>query len=141
MKRRFRLLPGAVEVSLKHGDMPQDIVPVLADAARLALAERIHGLLVVSGYDDPATPEAVSTALQEIHALGTPSPFRMAFVAYTLPQYSVYHFAEHYAERFGIEAKVLVSVRDAKDWLGLREEAPAIAAEDLPQGAGASSRP
>lgn len=139
MKRRFRLLPGAVEVSLKHGDMPQDIVPVLADAARLALAERIHGLLVVSGYDDPATPEAVSTALQEIHALGTPSPFRVAFVAYTLPQYSVYHFAEHYAERFGIEAKVLVSVRDAKDWLGLRE-APAIASGELPPAAGDSSR-
>ena len=113
----------------------------LAEAARLALAERIHDLLVVSGYNDPATPEAVSTALAEIHALGCPSPFRVAFVAYTLPQYSVYHFAEHYAERFGIKAKVLVSLRDAKDWLGLRDEDPANAEEGLPQAAGDPFRP
>lgn len=141
MMRRFRLLPGAVEVSLKQGEMPQDIVPVLAEAARLALAERIYDLLVVSGYNDPATPEAVSLALEKIHALGTPSPFRMAFVAYTLPQYSVYHFAERYAERFGIEAKVLVSVRDAKDWLGLGDEAPATAEDGAPAAAGDRFRP
>jgi len=33
----------------------------------------------------------------------------------------VYHFAEQYAQRFGIVAKVLISVRDAKDWLALDE--------------------
>ncbi len=126
MKRRFRLLPGAVQVSLQHGAAPQEIVPVLADAARLALAKRIHDLLIVSGYDDPATAEAVSMALEQIHAVGASPPFRMAFVACTLPQYSVYHFAESYAQRFGIEAKVLVSLRDAKSWLGVREDLPAI---------------
>jgi hypothetical protein len=30
-------------------------------------------------------------------------------------------FAERYAQRFGIAAKVLVSIGEAKDWLGLRE--------------------
>jgi hypothetical protein len=141
MKRRIRLLPGAVEVSLSNGEAPEEIVPVLAEAARLALAERIRDLLVVSGYHDPATPEAVSMALEGIHALGTPPRFRMAFVAYTLPQYSAYHFAERYAERFGIEAKVLASLRDAKDWLGLRDEASATGGDDSPGSAGDRSRP
>lgn len=138
MKRRFRLLPGVVQVSLQYGAAPQEIVPVLADAARLAVAKRVHDLLVVSGYNDPATAEAVSMALEQIHALGTPR-LRMAFVACTLPQYSVYHFAERYAEKFGIEAKVLVSLRDALDWLGLPDELPATA--DVAAAAGAQSRP
>ena len=60
-------------------------------------------------------------AIEQIHALGAP-PFKIAFVACMLPQYSVYHFAERYAQKFGIVAKVLASVRDAKDWLGLRED-------------------
>lgn len=121
MKRKFRLLPGAVQVSLEHGKTPGEIVAVLIAAAHLARAQNRPDLIVVSGLNDPATPEAVSTALAEIHALGA-HPHRMAFVACTLPQYSVYHFAERYAQRFGIEARVLVSVRDAKDWLGVREE-------------------
>ena len=141
MKRRFRLLPGAVEVSLKNGSAPEEIVPVLAAATRLALAQRIHDLLVVSGYNDPATPEAVSMALDEIHALSPPPRFRMAFVACTLEQYSVYHFAEGYAERFGIEAKVLVSVRDAKDWLGLRTRAQATFEDDSPATAAGQFQP
>lgn len=122
MKRKFRLLPGVVQVSLEHGVTPVEIVPVLSEAARLARAKRMQDLLVVSGLGDPATAETVSMAIEEMHALGAPPPFKIAFVAYTLPQYSVYHFAESYAERFGIAAKVLVSVRDAKDWLGLRED-------------------
>jgi len=88
----------------------------------MARAKALRNLIVVSGYGDPATAEAVSRAIEEIHSLGAPAPFKIAFVAYTLPQYSVYHFAEHYAEKFGIVAKVLVSVRDAKDWLGLPED-------------------
>ena len=96
-------------------------MPILSDAARLAGAKKRQDLLVISGLNDPATPESVSRALEEIHALGAPTPCRIAFVAYTLSQYSVYHFAERYAQKFGIEAKVLVSVRDAKSWLGVRE--------------------
>ena len=121
MKPKFQLLEGVVKVSLEHGNAPVEIVPVLSDAARLARTKR-HDLLIVSGLDDPATAEAVSMAIDEIHALGAPPPFKIAFVAYTLPQYSVYHFAERYAQRFGIVAKVLVSVRDAMDWLGVRED-------------------
>ena len=56
-------------------------------------------------------------AIDEIHALGAPSPFKIAFVAHTFPQYSVCHFAGRYAQRFGTVAKVLVSARDAMDWL------------------------
>jgi hypothetical protein len=122
MERKFQLLPGLVQVSLEHGRTPAEIVPVLSAAAAIARATAQRNLLVVSGYGDPATPEAVSVAIEEIHALGAPRPFKIAFVAYTLPQYSVYHFAEHYAEKFGIVAKVLVSVRDAKDWLGIAED-------------------
>ena len=120
MERKFELLPGAVQVVLTNGQAPEDVVPVLLEAAELARARRTD-LLVVSGLDDPATAEAVSAALEEMHALGT-SPSRIAFVAYALPQYSVYHFAQEYAERFGIAAKLLVSLNDARDWLGSGEE-------------------
>ena len=119
MERKFELLPGVVQVSLEHGETPAEIVPILSDAAQVARARALRNLIVVSGYGDPANTEAVSMAIEQIHALSPPLPFKIAFVAYTLPQYSVYHFAEHYAEKFGIVAKVLVSVRDARDWLGL----------------------
>lgn len=122
MERNFQLLPGAVQVSLEHGETPVDIVPILAAAAEIARAKRLQHLLVVSGFGDPATAESVSMAIEELHARGAPPPFKIAFVAYTLPRYSAYHFAEHYAQKFGIVARVLVSVRDAKDWLGLRED-------------------
>lgn len=121
MERRFQLLPGAVQVSLESGRAPADIVPVLAEAANVARGMRLQSLLIVSGLDDPATAEAVSAALEKIHDFGAAPPFRIAFVACTLPQYAVYHFAEGYAQRFGISAKVLLSVRDAKDWLGVRQ--------------------
>jgi hypothetical protein len=117
MERKFRLLPGVVHVTLGQGETPVDIVPVLSDAAKFARAERLQDLVVVSGLGDPATPEAVSMAIDEIHALGAPPPFKIAFVASTFRQYSVYHFAERYAQKFGMVAKVLVSVRDAMDWL------------------------
>lgn len=117
MERNFTFLPGAVQVTLERGNDPLDIVPVLSDAARIARAKQLTNLLVVSGYGDPASAQAVSQALEEMHALGAPPPFNIAFVAYMIPQFSVYHFAERYAERFGIRAKVLVSVRDARDWL------------------------
>jgi hypothetical protein len=135
MERKFQLLPGFVQVSLENGEAPAEIVPVLSAAAAMARATQLHDLLVVSGFGDPATAEAVSQAIEEIHALGAQPPFKIAFVAYTLPQYSVYHFAEHYAEKFGILAKVLVSVRDAKDWLGLPE-----AVRPLPGGSDEPSR-
>lgn len=121
MKRKFRFFAHIVQVSLEYGDAPEDIVPVLWDAARIARAKELKALLVVSGFGDPATAAAVSSAIDEIHSLGGPA-LKIAFVAYTLPQYSVYHFAERYAEKFGMAAKVLVSVRDAKDWLGLQED-------------------
>lgn len=127
MERKFQLLPGICQVSLGQGEAPEDIVPVLADAAALARAKKLPALLVISGFGDPASAEAVSSAIERMHAIGA-TPYRLAFVAYTLPQYSVYHFAERYAQKFGIEAKVLVSVTDAKDWLGLRKKlrAPAL---------------
>ncbi|HUF80502.1 MAG TPA: hypothetical protein VMN03_05135 [Burkholderiales bacterium] len=125
MDRNFLLLPGIVQVALDRGEKPEDIVPVLLDAAILARSKQLQHLLVVSGSDDPATAGAVSLALERMHALGAPPPLKIAFVACTLPQYSVYHFSEHYAPKFGIVAKVLVSVRDAKDWLSLREDAHA----------------
>lgn len=125
MKQKVQVLSGVVQVSLEEGEAPEEIVPVLSDAARLAREKDLEALLVVSGFGDPATAEAVSAAIDRIHALGAP-PFRIAFVAYMLPQFSAYHFAEHYAERFGIAAKVLVSIRDAKDWLGLREDSRAL---------------
>ena len=119
MERKFQLLPGVVQVVLEDGQAPTEIVSVLSEAARLARAGIWRDLLVISGRDDPATAEAVSEALDEMHALGAPP--KIAFVAYALPQYSVYHFAEQYAQRFGIVAKVLISVRDARDWLALDE--------------------
>ena len=117
MERRFQLVGGAVQVDLEHGDEPEDIVPVLSEALAFARASASRALLVVSGAGDPATPETVSSALEALHAAGAPGEFRVAFVACTYPQYSTYHFAERYAQRFGIVAKVLVSVRDAKEWL------------------------
>lgn len=71
------------------------------------------------------TPGAVCAAIEELHALGAPPPFRIAFVAALLPQYSAYRLAERYAARFGITARVLVSLRDAENWLGLQEAASA----------------
>ena len=121
MNRKFQVLPGAVQVYLEHGETPGDIVPVLSDAARLARDKALQNLLVVSGLGDPATAEAVSMALEQMHALDTP-PSKIAFVAYTFPQYSVYHFAQRYAQRLGIAVKVHISLRDAKDWLGMRED-------------------
>jgi len=133
MERKFQLLPGAVQVLLEGGQAPSDIVPILSEAAILARARHRRDLLVISGLDDPATAEAVSRALDYMHALGAP-PSKIAFVACTLPQYSVYHFAEHYAEKFGIAAKVLVSLRDAKAWLGVgRRGSPGLAAVELEQ--------
>lgn len=120
MERRFQLLPGVIQVSLEHGETPEDIVPVLSGAAEMARAKQLQALLVVSGYGDPATAAAVSKAIEQIHAVGASPPFRIAFVACMLPQYAAYHFAERYARRFGITTKVLLSVRDAKEWLGLR---------------------
>ena len=123
MERKFQLLPEAVQVFLGEGEAPEDIVPVLADAAALARDNQLRKLLVVSGFGDPANAEAVSRAIEQMHAVGAAQPFKVAFVAYMLPQYAVYHFAERYAEKFGIAAKVLVSMRDAKQWLGLRAQA------------------
>jgi len=120
MQRRILLLPGIIQVTLDHGEQPEGIVPVLAEAALLARTKRFRQLLVVSGVGDPATPEAVSLALDTMHALGAP-PLNIAFVACTLPQYSVYHFSESYAPRVGIAARVFTSLRDAQDWLTLRE--------------------
>jgi hypothetical protein len=128
MERKFQLLPGAVQVVLEQGEAPEDIVPVLADAAELARAKRLDALLVVSALGDPATPETVSAAIDRIYTGGPPTPLKIAFVACMYPQYSVYHFAERYAQKFGILAKVLVSVHDAKRWLRLREGARAEAA-------------
>jgi hypothetical protein len=127
VKRNFRLLSDAVRVSLERGELPAEIVPVLTDAARLAREKKLRDLLVISGVDDPASPGAVCEAMDELHRLGAPPPFRIAFVACLLPQYSAYHFAERYAEKFGIAAKVLVSIYDAENWLGLRTGArPAL---------------
>jgi len=127
MERTFGLLTGTLQVSIDHGEEPVEIVRVLSDAAKLARERDLQSLLVISGVDDPVTPTAVSVAIEEIHALGAPPPFRIAFVACMLPQYSAYHYAERYAQRFGILTKVLVSTRDAKSWLGLREDAQATA--------------
>ena len=120
MERKFQLLRGVVQVSLDHGAAPDDVVPVLAHASVLARAHR-QNLIVVSGFDDPVTAHAVCDAIEEMHALGAPPPFKIAFVACAFPQYSAYHFAERYAGRYGIEARVMVSVREAREWLGLRE--------------------
>jgi hypothetical protein len=121
MEPKFLLLAGIVQVTLDHGEKPEEIVPVLSEAAILARTNQLQHLLVISGVGDPATPESVSRALDSMHALGAPPPLKIAFVACTFPQYSVYHFSETYAPRLGIAAKVLASFRDAQDWLALRE--------------------
>ena len=72
MERKFQLLPEIVQVSLEHGETPADIVPVLSDAARIARSRDFKALLIVSGFGDPATAEAVCAAIEEIHSLGTP---------------------------------------------------------------------
>ena len=120
MKRNFLVLTEALRVSLEDGQAPEEIVPVLSDAARIAREKKLRDLLVISGAGDPATPGAVCAAMEELHALGAPPPFRIAFVAGTLPQYSAYRIAERYAQRFGIVTKVLVSAYEAENWLGLR---------------------
>lgn len=134
MERRFQLLDGAVQVNLEHGDEPEDIVPVLSEAFALASASECRALLVVSGVADPATPETVSEALEALHAAGAPREFRIAFVAYAFPQYSTYRFAERYAQRFGIVTNVVVSIRDAKEWLGLETAGRAPALVPAPSG-------
>ena len=109
-----------LQVVLQHGEMPEDIVSVLRDAARLARGKSLGQMLVISGVEDPATAVAVSHAMDGIHDLGAPLPASIAFVACMLPQYSAYHFAERYAERLGISVKVFASVDDAKSWLRVR---------------------
>lgn len=123
MEHRFQLLPEAVQVFLGEGKSPADIVPVLADAMSLARDNRVQNLIVISGYGDPVSAQAASEAIERMHAVGAPAPIKVAFVAYMLPQYAAYHFAERYAQKFGILAKVHVSTRDAKQWLGLRGSA------------------
>src|ERR1051326_1992414 len=109
MEHTFELLTGTLQVSIDHGEQPEEIVQVLSTAARLARARDLQSLLFISGVDDPVTPLSVSVAIEEIHALGAPPPFRIAFVACMLPQYKAYHFAEGYARRFGILTKALAS--------------------------------
>lgn len=120
MERKLELLPGAIQVHLGRSDAPDEVIAVLAEAADAARAEHVNALLVVSGLGDPANAEAVSRALEKIHAAGAPS-LRIAFVAYMYPQYAAYHFAERYAEKLGIQAKVTVSISDARNWLGSAE--------------------
>jgi len=120
VQHNFRLLSEALQISLEHGQAPEEIVPVLTDAARFARERKLRDLLVISGAGDPATPGAVCAAMEELHSLGAPPPFRIAFVAGTLPQYTAYRIAERYAGKFGIVAKVLVSAYEAENWLGLR---------------------
>jgi hypothetical protein len=117
MERKFELLPGAIQVLLGQGEAPEEVIDVLAEAADAARAECLNALLVVSGLGDPATAEAVCRALEKIHAADE-SPLRIAFVAYMFPQYAAYHFAERYAQKLGMQAKVTVSIFDARNWLG-----------------------
>jgi hypothetical protein len=131
MERKFELLPGVLQVLLEQGEDPDDIVPILSEAAKLARTKKLKSLLVISGLGDPANAQAISRAIEQIHATG-PSSLKIAFVACLIPQYSAYHFAERYAQKFGIMAKVLVSTRQAKDWLGLREDARARALQSHP---------
>jgi len=133
MERKFELLPGAVQVHLGKGDAPDEVIAVLAEAADAARAEGVNALLVVSGLGDPATAEAISRALERIHAAGE-SRLRIAFVAYMYPQYAAYHFAERYAEKLGMQAKVTVSIFDARNWLGAGT-APAGDRERMPTAA------
>lgn len=119
MERKFEELPaGVLQVVLENGEDAEDIVPVLLEAAELARAKKLKSLLVISGLDDPANAQTISMAIERIHALGASPPLKIAFVAYLISQYSAYHFAERYAQKFGILAKVLVSTRQAMEWLG-----------------------
>jgi hypothetical protein len=129
VERKFLLLPGCVRVLLERGSEAADTVPILADAILLAKKKRRDGLLVISGLDDPATAASLADALHAMHAAGAPPPSKLAFVALMYPQYEVYHFAEHLAPRYGMQAKVFADVVDAKIWLqatgaGSRRRAP-----------------
>lgn len=119
MNTRLQPQRAVLEVQIEH---QQDIVTVLDKAAAAARAAG-QDLLIISGVDDTSSAGDISRAIDHIDAAGA-RPRRIAFVACMLPQYSAYHFAERYAEKYGIAAKVLVSVRDARAWLGLRAEAP-----------------
>lgn len=121
MERKFLLLPGCVHVLLERGRAPSDIVPVLAEAILLAQKEEREGLLVVSGLDDPATAASLSDAIEGMKAAGAPPPCKLAFVACMYPQYEVYHFAEHLAPKYGMQAKVFADVAGAKTWLASGE--------------------
>ncbi len=124
MECKLVLLPGCVRVLLERGSAAADIVPILADAVLLAKKERRDGLLVVSGLDDPATAASLSDAVDAMHAAGAPPPSSLAFVALMYPQYEVYHFAEHLAPKYGMQAKVFADVVDAKIWLGANQRPP-----------------
>lgn len=124
MNRRFLLLPGCVMVSLERGQAPEEIVPVLVEAAALARKEGRDALLVVSGFDDPASAPAVSQAIEAIRQAGAPPPSKIAFVAYLYPQYEAYRLAERFAEKHGMQAKVFVSGLEAKAWLGVPDSPP-----------------
>jgi hypothetical protein len=118
VERKFLLLPGCVRVLLERGSEAADIVPVLADAVLLAKKKRRGGLLVISGLDDPVTAASLADAIHAMHAAGAPPPSRLAFVAMMYPQYAVYHFAEHLAPPYGMEAKVFADAFEARIWLG-----------------------
>ena len=124
MEHKFLLLPGCVRVLLERGSAAADTVPVLADAILLAKKKRRDGLLVISGLDDPATAASLADALHAMHAVGAPPPSKLAFVALMYPQYAVYHFAEHLAPRYGMQAKVFTDVVDAKIWLQAKQQPP-----------------
>ena len=59
-----------------------------------------------------------------MHAAGAPPPSKLAFVALMYPQYEVYHFAEHLAPRYGMQAKVFTDVIEAKIWLQAKQRPP-----------------
>lgn len=139
MERRFQLLPAAVQVSLGEGDAPAEIVPVLFEAAALARDNGLHRLLVVSGFGDPTDAESVSRAMEHLHGVAASQPLRIAFVAYTLDRYAAYHFAERYAQRFGIEVKVHVSTLDAQRWLELGSSSKRGPAQGAPATAGSTT--
>jgi hypothetical protein len=116
MERRFSLLEGCVLVSMEQGQAPGDIVEVLLEAASLARQEGRDGLLIVSGVGDPATAPALCDAILAISRVGAPPPSRIAFIAYQFPQYDSYHFAAAFAPNHGFEAKLFVSLNEAKAW-------------------------
>lgn len=128
MEPRFEFSQGALQVTLERGAQPREVVPVMVLAAGTAHDQDLDALIVISGLGDPADATAVCEALDEMVAGSAPPPSRIAFVACTYPQYSVYHFAEGYAARLGFVAKVTVSVREAREWLNLK----ARPARDVP---------